>query len=470
MSRKKEFVTKLNEAQENLKDKFDNEAGMLLEVEDFTTREILAIKEDLKTRDSEKNFLASIYHNNVRITGSPDLYRDFENILDTYKFENTDDFIIAKRTWTQYLGETDKGSMTVIQHLAAMKTMLVACAPTLVAIVSNNGSLNEHIMKETGTDLSNFNKNNRMFELEQRWVASPKVLKMILKEGGRVAKAVLDNSNTVKDAVDKLPIFRIVEETKSEGIKSPTDVLERVANVLSCLIDEDYVFRAENSHDARPELEKISMMYDPSFADTCLMQIGSTLVTEEWRFSLKFCACRLNDFFDSVPLEEYLTWHGQSYGKTIYDGTKHVAVAINKFALQMQNNIYLLATNPKNVIVSRRSGAFEVSPFMPAKATHVQIDSLYARITRVQFMDMLARDGQRDVVNIRAQMNEFIGTILNLVSNFNCLALELAPENANLRRISTELNSRDPLAIDGKNFFETLFRVSMATATLLYVD
>jgi hypothetical protein len=459
---KKEFVTRLNEVQGLLKDKFDHQAGMLLEVEDFTTREILAIEEDLKTRDSEKNFLASIYHNNVRITGSTDLYSDFEEILDTYKRKNTDDFIIAKRTWTQYLGETDKGSMTVIQHLAAMKTMLVACAPTLVDIVSNDRALNEHIMNKTGTDLSNFKKNSK-FNIKERWVASPKVLKMILKKGGRKAKAALDDNYRVKSAVDQLKIFRIVEDKKSEGIKSPTDVLERVAKVLSCLIDEDYVFRADEVQG-----EKISMMYDPNFADTCLKQIGSTLVTDEWRFSLKFCACRLNDFFDSVPLEEYLSWIGHRVrGKSIYDGTKNVAVALNKFALQMQNNIYLLAINPKKVLISGQAGAFELSPFIemtPAKATHVQIDSLYARITRVQFMDMLARDGQQDVVNIRAQMNELITTLLNLASDF-----DFARENANLRRIRTELNSPKRLTIDGKDFFETLFRVSMAAATLLFV-
>jgi hypothetical protein len=155
---KKEFVTKLNQAQKNLKNRFDNQAGMLLEVEDFTTREMLAIDEDLKEKGTEKNFLASIYYNNVRITGSPDLYKDFTNILVAYKREsargNTEDFIIAKRTWTQYLGETDKGSMTVIQHLVDMKKMLVACAPTLVDIGSNDRALNKYNKEETGMDLS----------------------------------------------------------------------------------------------------------------------------------------------------------------------------------------------------------------------------------------------------------------------------------------------------------------------------
>jgi len=452
---KKKFVKELHKAQDDLKKRFNHRAGLTLEVQPFTTREIDAIDYDLKNKDAEKNFLASIYYNNVRITGSPALYLKFKTILATYKRTNKNDFSIAERTWIQYLGETDKGSMTVIQHLKDMKEMVAACAPFLVAFLKNlnvsNVSFVESISHQTGLRIIN----NRMFD-------NPNVLKEFLNKGGENLKVALDSDQQVKKAVKKL-------KAKIFGsIASPTDVLKRVSKVMSGLIDEDYMFRAAEVVKGE---KFIFYMYHPSFSDTCLKQIGSKLVIdEEWRFSLKFCGCRLNDFFDSVPLEEYVDWYDRrDNGKKIYDHSKMVAAALNKFAIQMQNNIYLLVSNPENVVAIEVVGGIrrEVELFEPKAATHLQIDSLYARITRVQFMDMIVRDGRDDLIHLREQMKELIATLLPLSKRS-----QFTSETTNLEQIMKRLDIRlvgddDTPAMDGKEFFETLFRVSMATATRL---
>lgn len=83
---------------------------MLLEVEDFTTRDFAELEgylkparvnDDALNTEREKNFLASIYRNNIHIAGSGSVYSDFQKLLDDC--EQSNGLEVAKRTWIQYL-------------------------------------------------------------------------------------------------------------------------------------------------------------------------------------------------------------------------------------------------------------------------------------------------------------------------------------------------------------------------------
>ena len=136
-----EVVLDLQQMQYAIKPKFDDEAGLVLEVEGFTTKNIVKIEQDLKDEDAEKNFLASIFHNNVHIAGSEKVYEDFKGILTKYKEDNEETFIIAERTFTQYLGETDKGSISVIKEVERLKPAVDACAKKLELLLNNESTM-----------------------------------------------------------------------------------------------------------------------------------------------------------------------------------------------------------------------------------------------------------------------------------------------------------------------------------------
>ena len=56
-----------------------------------------------------------MFHNNVLISGSEVVYMKFIDIIQKYIKNRQNNFVLARRTHRQYLGETDKGSILVIK-------------------------------------------------------------------------------------------------------------------------------------------------------------------------------------------------------------------------------------------------------------------------------------------------------------------------------------------------------------------
>lgn len=117
----KDLVKKLNKAQEaeDVKGTFDRDAKMLLEVAPFTTCDLAELEKFLGKDETEKNFLASIYRNNIHISGSTYIYSKFKELLD--KSNENNRLESARRTWVQYLGPSDKGSAMWIAKAAELK-------------------------------------------------------------------------------------------------------------------------------------------------------------------------------------------------------------------------------------------------------------------------------------------------------------------------------------------------------------
>lgn len=426
----KNIVDALQAAQKGLVDQFQDEAGMVLEVMGFTTKDLKQLGVELVKFDAERNFLASIYYNNAYITGSEKVFEEFKLILKTYKDRNN--FIIAERTWIQYLGETDKGSITVIKNLEKLRDVIDACAPTLtnllnqnrrVTVPADNGTRQIVPFQNWFVGTTGFTwDSNDTTQSTRLWVQSPVLFYIILSfkvdtsndrsEKFEGMKENLVRVKAVRTALDNAPIFKVKSVISFTGrLISKNIMLERVsqafklgqvAKVLKELVDKDYL----RSHKTG---KLIRVALTPGFGRACLQQIGSTLVTHEtprWRFSLKYVCCRLNDFFDSVPnFADYQLWcktsnknelteKEEATAKLVYDLAKELALVVNIFALSMQNSIYQLAFKRKDFRDDKEDYTVKRIP-----ATHLQIDSLYARLTNTQYEEMVNRGPLRDILD-----------------------------------------------------------------------
>ena len=333
-----EVVLDLQQMQYAIKPKFDDEAGLVLEVEGFTTRNIVEIEQDLENEDAEKNFLASIFHNNVHIAGSEKVYEDFKGILTKYKKDNEETFIIAERTFTQYLGETDKGSISVIKEVERLKPAVDACAKKLELLLNNESTMviinkkleykekkiekgheievekkykkgarikfQEWFKGKTGQKWHELKDKKDLVEKnftpeewvrvqtivteKEQWLQSPLLfyemlsLKVVISSTTNTSMKdylVTENREAAK-ALDNLPIFK--------GIEKRAERLGRAAKVLGTLVDQDYFFMygSKNYSNTRtntntkkreksPTPIYTKMQYQPGFAASCLQQIGS---------------------------------------------------------------------------------------------------------------------------------------------------------------------------------------------------
>lgn len=374
----KKFEEGLNKFQsKDLKSKFDKEANMLLEVQKFTTKSLPLLETQIIQEEPEKNFLSSIYYNHVYITGSESLYKEFKKLL----HDNKAALKIATRTWTQYLGETDKGSIKIIQNLDKLYRVIEAVARYLCEENIPLPGLVPDIIDMTLSECKHYpNLEKRRFLNESRaslWtfnaLVSPmtlyEVLNIKIRKGEKLAD-ILGNAQKLRSILDATDLYKYL---------SYGERLITIAKVMKGLIDEN---------DNR---------YNPEFASLCLKQIGSPLATErEWSYSLKYAGCRLNDFFDAVPYAEYENDPNNSH-EALYNSVKQIAEAINNFSLQMQNNIYLLASNPRPT-----SGNKPLS--------HETIDSLYSRLSKERFEEMIER---ADIVGIKKDINHLCSVLGN---------------------------------------------------------
>lgn len=459
----KAIVKALNKAQELVKPAFDKDAKMLLEVEDFTTRDLEELKTLVGSDDREKNFLASIYNNNIFIAGNMQVYDSFKNLLSI----NASELEIAKRTWVQYLGPSDKGS---IQWITKIKDLfeffgIVAKKISHNSNFRNNHHLLNHIIKVleldknsgVGKDLEDlFFPKEEVKDDEDRmekWLQSPKIAKATLKY--KDVLSFLCNQNDIRYNLDNLDMFPSSTETAWE------DQLTIAVKVYAELVDDK--------------------VYDPDSAEVCLQQIGSEMANnpeKSWRFSLKYAGCRLNDFYDSVTLQDYKKWCEPTMESKMiehnYGLGQRVALVINEFSLRMQNFIYQLASIPDKDFPD--SG----------NKTHEDIDALYARITQSRFREMVIRTKKKNAgnVNLTQALTKLytsledikLGIYQDVVTILNTQLQIVIQEAKKLREVIQKTESLKelvatidavPSPFDGRIFFQSIFNLVFATSKLL---
>lgn len=185
----------------------------------------------------------------------------------------------------------------------------------------------------------------------------------------------------------------------------------------------------------------------------------------------------MNDYFDSVDLGSYTQWcthhstTGQEFSElqkqaTItYNLAKRIAIAINGFSLRMQKLIYAIASMPA-------IGTSE-------PLSHMDIDTLYPRITSAQFREMMYRSRTQGPFNLRGPVVTLLTDLTTLLDSIptdlgsKFLAVEEST-NALVKELkklvpSSELDGKyekGDLSY-GKLFFQALFKLSYKTAELL---
>ncbi|GFH56871.1 predicted protein [Chaetoceros tenuissimus] len=451
----KKLVKKLNTAQEedDIKRAFDRDAKMLLEVADFTTRDLAELEKYLGEDEREQNFLASIYRNNIHIGGSASIYNKFQELLD--KFNESNGLEIARRTWIQYLGQSDKGSVMWISKAAELKDFFGGVSEIIISYLGDNvESLRELKKKlleqgdieavkiEEAFASNSETKGKKQHDPSSRhkwlkspkehedapwkkWLHSPKVLKVALK------------IDEISNIIFAYPIIKtgLQELDMFPGNLLLKEQLSIAMKVFTGLVDDG--------------------VYEPKAANECLMQIGSTLCTDDnWRFSLKYAGCRLNDFFDSVTFDDYKKWCIGMDAKEVsrrYNTGQAIASVINEFALRMQNFIYLLAATPD-----------ENFPETTGKS-HEDIDALYSRMTKACFHEMVIRSKYTTDVEIHYALNILGRGILGL-------HLSKLPIIANLKEIIRNLASSigsDHNEVNGKPLFDGIFELVIETSKFL---
>jgi len=337
-------------------------AGLLLEVDFFTTKSITQFETDTRTVPAESNFAASIRNNNDLIAGSQPLYVRFKSILDGVQH-------VARSVHIQYLGATDKGSILVIKHIKQLDNIMKSVSKIVINKVKENNAFWISLLHFDLVALLRATYQNRSDAKVS--AAEPQVpwepdLLAIYGSNPRVIKKALGNSSVDVEGV-------LTEEANTQGtdlckalaalpiytdLSSPLERIKRAAKLLSGMV---------------PEVESLHVRYSVTHSNESLLMVGSEYVTSNstnWRFSLKFILCRLRDYFDSVSVTNY----ADDGGKTdLYFAVKRLSEPLNAFALRMQNLIY-------------RFG-------LTQSMTHEQIDVMYARITHQQ-IDDLKRDPQ----------------------------------------------------------------------------
>eukprot|EP00545_Synedropsis_sp_CCMP1620_P004867 CAMPEP_0119015008 /NCGR_PEP_ID=MMETSP1176-20130426/10506_1 /TAXON_ID=265551 /ORGANISM="Synedropsis recta cf, Strain CCMP1620" /LENGTH=787 /DNA_ID=CAMNT_0006968267 /DNA_START=75 /DNA_END=2438 /DNA_ORIENTATION=+ len=462
----KEFVQLLNNALKKCVPAFD-EARLTLEVEDFTTKDLSSVADVLQKFEAERNFYASMVNNNVFIAGSELVYAKFLSSVRDYIKVPSNNFIVAKRTFSQYLGESDKGSILAIAHVKKLKAVVDACGETLRKYLdswSGQGALKTFCKLTHHTEHEWHSLTDRK---KEGWVTSVRVFyKLVngakmklshLPDGEVELVKLIVEERSVSEALLTLEAANVFPSLRNNHI----ELLKRVSKLLKGLADDEILsFEGRHLIGYHP--------YEPNFSSATYKLCGSKLSTDtSWRFNIKYVGCRLSDFFDAVPLKDYKKWNGTS-AEAVYGIAKRVAVAINKFALSMQTAIYLAA-------IYRLQPDDADAPTVIA-ASHSTIDNLYSRVSNSEFTEIIvmsAKDPVRGVgglVDIRASLTALATDLSSLKNDCNKTmkksSEEVTSHAETLKTAIDDLGTKTP-SNDGKKLFDAIFKLASDTANSL---
>mmetsp|Transcript_19142 Transcript_19142/g.31742 ORF Transcript_19142/g.31742 Transcript_19142/m.31742 type:complete len:706 (-) Transcript_19142:158-2275(-) len=421
-----------------LGDKFDK-ARLTLEVESFTTDDLDHIKTLMETNEASRNFYASMKNNHILVAGSKKAtYKKFRKLLDEVTSEKS--FRVAKRTHNQYLADSAKGSILAIKHLDKLTIVLEACKKFM-----KFGKLDIATRTYFKEKVAGFPKDGSNKEQNEWLVGSMGFYAVVLKKDVRDDNLVklLAGKDEVKEALgDVSKLFPSI--AKDDYV----ELLKRVAKILKGI--------AAGS-------------YSPRSGPLDFQQIGSSLAKDTaWRFNIKYCGCRLSDFIDAVPLEEFKEWDTSDTSEATYKSARELAVVINKLSLTLQTAIYLAATHRLQPVKGKKKAK---------AAKHATIDTLYATITKESFVEIVVLNAgmlsetNSSGVNIRDAILELV-TFLKGDSSTRYTGLRVVGSGTNVVACIDALASKDKdiktdPSKDGFQFFQAIFDLAFATSKSL---
>lgn len=418
-----EITKAIREVLKTTQEKFKNNFPLSLEVEDFTVKSLSTIKKQAQDNEKERNFLATVLNNQTLMSGNSEVQDKLKQVIsDNLAAE------LAKRTWTQNLGESDKGSMEIIKALPSFEQALSAIGNIIEGDIYLKSFANQIISD------------------------SPK-LDNIRIASGELSSVVIVTSNPVVLAdLLKDEIFR-------DRLLQNQDVVRKGG-----ILDQVAMFKGDDSIKAKGDkLDLIAKLTKNFTEDGSRNFIGrEDLNSDDWIYSVKFAGCRLFDMFDQTTVDNYIDARDASALdfdeaelRTTYNGGKQIASAINAFSVQLQNRIYEF--------------------YLKKGKNHENIDSLYPRITASEFEEML------ELPESRSKLNVMLESLLNDLGESDTstepklpdiIRNEIRAEILTIKAISNtiKLSAQKPsfeAKTAGLVIFDALFQVANKTAQAL---
>jgi hypothetical protein len=492
-----------------------NEARLTLEVMGFTTKALSGVQHLLETDVAEKNFYASMFRNQVFIAGSRVVYDQFINVIQTYIDKKENNFLIAERTYNQFLADTDKGSIKVIEHLSYLKDVVDACGLPLLKYIEGDRYALEVLL--TFTQLSDpqwqsmatiqnwkmedFLKEGKLTDLPPpeteptsllhvAWITSPLVFYKLINSTRFLESELFVEDKTVIQKLKALHKKKVFPSLKIEGATDRADLLKRVAKVVKGLADKEVLdFSMKNDLTVDEEEKRKDKPPHPRFAVNAYYQCGSSLSILKpgpedknievslasaepfvgkrisWRFNIKYVGCRLSDWFDSVPLAEYQKWNRKRTAEGTYDYAKGIAGFVNGFALSLQTTIYMVSVFRLQPKIDPDRLEPRANTVVAKAATHETIDILYSRVTREGFMEIMVMSADKgSLVDIRV----FITALMKGLARYRAskaVQSVIYEGGAIVKDINKLVIEKDFALKNGsKRFFDALFQLVKETA------
>jgi hypothetical protein len=343
---------KIRQVLRKTKKEFDAKFRLTLEVESFTVKTLSDVAKQMANSEQERNFSATVINNQTLMSGNPAVQKSYKDIISA-RVGNE----IASRSWTQNLGESDKGSLEVIRSLPSFEDALRDIGKAVAADTQNLKVEAFRLMFGFEKFGDIIKENVRLGRTFSDVAADPNILKHLLKNDAFKRKLLAKRE--VINALNLVNMFGTNDNEKKIDL-----IAKLTAN-----------FTVDNNSVLGPDRQINNRKF-----------IGRADVTEndEWVYSVKFSANRLYDTFDQTLVDDYVRAWGRNISEDQqtrlvqqYSGGRLIAEALNKFAVQVQDRIYDYQSEVRG-------------------ATHEQIDDVYDRITASEFANILMRPHQKE--------------------------------------------------------------------------
>lgn len=336
--------------------------ALVVEVQKFALKGLSLVSTHAATEEVEKNFLTTAVENQMLMGGNPEVQRKFtkiilEKLVAAPIMSNPDEPGLPARVFSQYLGESDKGSIETIPWLGKIRSALAKLV----------GELDDGLLDTIGALGDGF------FGRLAR--------KLHLKGGDATTReAVKQRLLTAEGMLDALesPELKKFVKARASAFGADIDLLQNKSQLTEAqLVDADF---------ARMKVLLKNLKAFSTSNASARVATEADANESNWVFSNKYSGCRINDFFDATSLQRYVARRGvldqdlpddrPALGHSAgvrqalaarYLNAKHVAEGINGFAIQLQALVY-----------RRYMG----------ELAHDEIDHLYDKMTADQFAEL----------------------------------------------------------------------------------
>ena len=416
---------KIRQVLRKTKKEFDAKFRLTLEVESFTVKTLSDVAKQMANSEQERNFSATVINNQTLMSGNPAVQKSYKDVISA-RVGNE----IASRSWTQNLGESDKGSLEVIRSLPSFEDALRDIGKAVAADTQNLKVEAFRLMFGFEKFGDIIKENVRLGRTFSDVVADPNILKDLLKNDAFKRKLLAKRE--VINALNLVNMFGTNDNEKKIDL-----IAKLTAN-----------FTVDNNSVLGPDRQINNRKF-----------IGRADVTEndEWVYSVKFSANRLYDTFDQTLVDDYVRAWGRNISEDQqtrlvqqYSGGRLIAEALNKFAVQVQDRIYDYQSEVRG-------------------ATHEQIDDVYDRITASEFANILMRPHQKEafLTSLKTLVTDLRtrepGVLPNMQRN---LGNTLDTAESLVEQLSAT-SSFDELKKLGFQLFNTLLQMASITANTI---